>query len=271
VKNESAYTKKFAALLKKVKEAHQPAEPASTDPVTQLVVAYLQWNSSRKLATAAHEKLMKQMVDNNDLRVSHPHEIVNIIGEDYPRAHERAARMLEALQEIFVREHVVSIDGILAQGKKQAKAYLESLPGMVSYVSARVMLLSAGAHVIPVDDLLRDKLVAEEVVDPDATIEEVAAFIERQIKAGEALATHLALEEWSTVGGVRRTAPKPAPAAKPAAPAAKAVEARPAPAARPAEAKAAKPAAKKTETKSNAKPAPKTTKKTTKKSTKSRR
>jgi endonuclease III len=266
VKNESAYTKKFAALLKKVKEAHQPAEPASTDPVSQLVVAYLQWNSSRKLAIAAHEKIMKQMVDNNDLRVSHPHEIVNLIGEDYPRAQERAARMLEALQEIFVREHVVSLDGVMSQGKKQARIYLESLPGIVSYVTARVMLLSAGAHVMPVDDLLRDKLAAEDAVDPEASVEEVATFIERQIKAGEAVATHLALEEWSTVGGVRRTAPRPV-ASKPA-PAVKAAE--PKAAAKPV-ARKAEPVAKKTELKTNPTPTPKTTKKTTKKSTKSRR
>lgn len=217
MKNESAYTKKFVALLKKIKEAHQPAAFSEYDPVEHLVVAFLQWNSSRKLAEAAFTKLMAPMVDKNDLRVSHPHEIVALIGEDYPRADERAARLHESLQEIYNREHGVTLDSVSSQGKKQARTYLDSLPGMVSYVSSRVMLLSVNAHAIPVDDLLRDKLVSEEVVEPDATVEEISAFIERQVKSGEGIAAHLAMDEWSTVGGVRKTtsAPRKLPPAKP--------------------------------------------------------
>lgn len=268
MKNESAYTKKLTALLKKVKDAHQPSPHTPADPVTELVIAYLQWNSSRKLAHAAHDRLMKQMVDNNDLRVSHPHEIVNLIGSEYPRSEERAARLHEALQEIFNREHTVALEHLSSQGKKQARTYLDSLPGMVSYVSSRVMLISFGAHALPVDDLLRDKLIAEEAADPDASVEEVAAFLERQIKAGDALQYHLSLDEWSTAGGVKKTAGsyrKPAPAPLKISPA------KPAPA-KPVPSKAAaKPSAKsesKTSTSPTAKSSAKTTKKSTKKTTK---
>ena len=53
---------------------------------------------------------------NNDLRVSHPQEVVGLLGPRYPRVEERAARLHEALQEIFIREHAVSWIG-LEQGK----------------------------------------------------------------------------------------------------------------------------------------------------------
>lgn len=268
MKNESAYTKSWAALLKKVKDAHQAPEPIACDPVTQLVLAYLQWNSTRKLALAAHEKLMKQVVDNNDLRVSHPYELIQAIGEDYPHAEERAARLHEALQEIFVREHMVSLDAVLAQGKKQAKAYLENIPGMVSYVANRVMLLSAGAHVMPVDDVLRARLIGEEVVDSEASNEEIAAFLERQIKAGEAVQVHLLLEEWSTAGGIKRAlaAVEKVPVSRPPAP--KVVAEKPADD-KTAEKSDAKPlSGKSAESKTNPKTTPKSTSKTTKKSTK---
>lgn len=266
MKNESAYTKKFAALLKKVKDAHQPAEVSKHDPVEHLVIAFLQWNSSRKLAEAAFTKLMAPMVDSNDLRVSHPHEIVNLIGEDYPRAAERAARLHESLQEVYNREHGVSLDSLSAQGKKQAKTYLESLPGIVSYVVSRISLLSLGAHAVPVDDLLRDKLVTEEAVEPDATVEEISAFIERQIKSGEALAVHLALDEWSTVGGVRKTTSAPRKPIVKVAPVVKVeVKAEPKTSKKPTE----KPAASVTKKTTKA-PAKTITKKTTKKGTSSR-
>lgn len=196
MKNETAYVKTLTALLKKVRESQTPPPAPEHDPLTHLVLAFLQWNASRTLAEAAHERLMQQMVDHNDLRVSHPHEIVGLLGASYPRAEERAARLHESLQEIYNREHGVSLSAVVARGKKQARTYLESLPGMVGYVSSRVVLLGMGGHAMPVDDRLLARLVEEQAVSEQAGTDEVAAFLERQVKAGEAASLHLAFEEW---------------------------------------------------------------------------
>lgn len=196
MKNESSYVKKLAALLKKVRSANRAEPHPQRDPVTQLVVAYLEWNASRKSAKDAHARLTHVMVDNNDLRVSHPHEIVAVLGERYPRAQERAARLHEALQEIYLREHAIEVD-LADKTKKQARAYFDSLPGITQYVAAQVTLLACGGHAIPVDDHMVALLNEEGVVDPTATPEEVGAYLERHVKADDAAEVHLSMRAWA--------------------------------------------------------------------------
>lgn len=212
MKNASAYAKKLSALLRRLTKAHKLAEtPAPTEPVTQLVMGFLQWNATRKQAAAAYERLTKTLVDHNDLRVSHTHEIVALIGPNYPRAQERAARMHDALQEIFVREHAVSLSHLAEKSKKDARTYLDTLPGIPPYVAAQVVLLSFGGHAIPVDDHLAAVLKGDGVVDPSASVEEIESFIAHHVKAGDGPAVHHALQAWADT---RKPRPVPGAAEK---------------------------------------------------------
>jgi len=196
LKNESTYAKKFKSLFNRLKKKYsaEPHEPF--EPVTHLVVSMLQWNSTREAALAAHDRLMQELVDNNDLRVCHPHEIVEMIGRDYPQVEERAARLREILQEIFLREHATSLQSLEDKPKKEVRAYLESLPGMPSCVAAEVTLLCFGGHAFPVEERLLALLREEKVVDPEATLSVVQSFLERQIKAGTAVHAHAVLCRW---------------------------------------------------------------------------
>lgn len=213
MKNSTTYAKKLSALLRRLRKAHKLTEqPESTEPVTQLVLGFLQWNATRKQARTAYERITAQLVDHNDLRVSHSHEIIALLGSNYPRAEERAARMRDALQEIFVREHVVSLSHLHGKGKKEVRAYLDTLPGIPPYVAAQVLLLSFGGHAIPVDDHLADVLRGDGIVDPDATVEVIESFLEHQVRAGEGVAVHHALQTWADTRKPRK--PRPAAAAK---------------------------------------------------------
>lgn len=209
MKNEAAFAKKLTALLKKVRREYAAEAPPSRDPVTQLVVGFLEWNAPRKAARDAHNRLMAVMVDNNDLRVSHPHELVELIGLNYPRAEERAARMREVLQEIFIREHGVGLEGLAEKPKKQVRQYLDTLPGMPQFVAAQVYLLSFGGLAVPIDDRMVDLLRQEEAVDPDAPVEAIADFVEKHVKAEEAAELHLALQSWADAAHRPRAAAKP--------------------------------------------------------------
>ncbi len=215
MKNESSYVRKFASLFKKMPAA--PDAPPQRDPVTQMVVAFLQWEATRKQGESAFRRIMESMVDNNDLRVSHAQQIAAIIGENYPRAEERVARMKDAMQEIYVREHAIHPQSIAEKSKKDIRAYFDSLPGMTSYVSACVLLLSYGAHVVPVDQKLANLLKAQSVVDASATVEQIEGFLERYFKSGEALDAHLRLQAWGDESTRRPAKPeKPKKPAKPA-------------------------------------------------------
>ncbi len=201
MKNQTAYVKKMTALLKRVRQEYKVEAPPPRDPVTQMVVAFLEWNATPNAAREAYQRITAVLVDNNDLRVSHPHEVVELLGGKYARGPERAARLHEALQEIFVREHGMALEELGGKPKKQIRTYFDTLPGMTSFVAAQVVLLSFGGHCIPVDETLAEILHREGAVEPTAGVDEIAAFLEKLVKAGEATDTHLALQAWAVAGG----------------------------------------------------------------------
>lgn len=182
--------KKLASLLKRLKPKD---EPAQRDPVDQLVVSFLNWETTRRNAEGAFERLMGKMVDVNELRVSFEPEVVELIGGDYPLAAQRVMRMREALNEVYLREHDVKMSTIAGKGKKEQRAYLESLPATPQYVAAQVALISFGVAAIPVDNKLIALLTREEVLEGDARPEQVESFILKNTKAEDALDTHLRL------------------------------------------------------------------------------
>jgi endonuclease III len=197
LKNEGTYTKKFNGLLRKIKTAHRGQVPDEVEPVTQLIISFLEYNATRSMASKAFENVMAQMVDINDLRITLPKELIAIIGDGYPEVQERIVRMRESLYEIYRREHCVSMESIRGRNKKQVANYLQTLPGMVPYVSSQVMLLNYGFHAVPIDDRMAEMLRSEGVVDEHSTTEDISHFIERLVKSGDGVAVHAAMRAWA--------------------------------------------------------------------------
>jgi endonuclease III len=199
LKNESTYAKKFAAELRQIKSKHKTDAPPELDLVTQMVMGFLEWNATRKSALEAHDRLMEVLVDNNDLRVSLPNEIGALIGADYPQLNVRISRLRETLHEIYVREYDVTLDHLIGKNKKQVRTYLETLPGITPYVVNQIMLLNFGFHAMPVDDFMLELFKKDDVVDPDASVEDVAKYLEKIVKAGDGVDIHSAMRAWADV------------------------------------------------------------------------
>lgn len=189
--------KKLAALVRRLRQRHKIEAPDPLDPVTRLTMSFLQWETSRRRAEQAFDDLMGTLVDINELRVTFEPELLESIGKDYPLSEERLMRLRSALNEIYVREHDVRMHSIENKNKKEQRAYLETLPGIVPYVTAQVMLLSFGSHAIPVDHRLVQLLAHEKVVDESTSVLEVEAFLTRQIKASDAISVHQTLQAWA--------------------------------------------------------------------------
>ena len=262
-KQADAAGKKFTALLKKAVAAHSGEDPPPRDPVAQLVVGFLQWRSTRRAADDAFVALMDALIDINDMRASHAHELVALIGDDYPDATERIIRLKQSLHGVYLREHDVQMHSIAGKGKKEQRAYLDSLYGMTPFAAAQVTLLSFGGHALPVDEKLVMLLEREGALPENLDAASAESFLLRQIKAGDTLEAHLALQAWAdksrakfpptttpvsaklqappvgTPGAARAATPAPAaakraPAAEPAKkPAAKKAPAKKAPAKKP--------------------------------------
>ena len=203
MKGSAEYARRLNTLLRKIRSAHASDPYEADDPIGQLIYAFLHWNVPRRSADAAMSRIRQQTVDHNDLRVSHTHEIVLLLGERYPAGHERATRMREALHEIFNRQHTLSLHKLIGKPKKEVRHYLEQLPGMAPFVAAHVSLVVFSGHAVPVDDRLCDLLRAEEVVNPDLSLAQVTGFLERNVRADDAAETHAALTAWVDAGANR--------------------------------------------------------------------
>lgn len=202
--------KNLAALLKKLKRPEEGevaagssvmtlcpviGDDSSSDPVQELVYSMLLWEAGANKATTAARRLCEGVVDVNELRSCLEDEIVRLIGPRYPKAAERAARLRAALHQIFGDGNTVSLARLESMSKREARSYLESIEGVPSFVSARVLLMSLGGHAFPLDRRLHRLLADAGAIDVDPFNETAGAWVERQIRAGESLDAYLGLEQ----------------------------------------------------------------------------
>jgi len=211
VKQAVEYERNLARILKKSARSRSRELPDADNPVAVLVLSCLLWECTPTKALAGYKRLREQVVDFNDLRVCLPHETMARLGERYPLALERAHRLRASLNDLYAREHAVSLDRLAHMGKKEVKRYLDSLEGMVPYVSARVALLSFDVHGVPVDESLRGALIAAGAADPTHDVMELGHWLTRHVRAGEGAAAHAKLQEWCAAHSRRGESPKSRP------------------------------------------------------------
>lgn len=198
-------SKAFEALLKRLRSEHgdPPPDPAhegrpeSASPLLwQLVFSILAWEASPARAVAACKRLHAEVIDYNELRVCLPDEIATIIGERYSRAIERATRLRSTLNDLFRRQHAVSLDHLTTMNKRDARAYLESLEGCPAYAAARVTLFELDGHAMPVDHRLMNALGAHHALPETDDVHTASTWLERQLRTGEAKQAAQLLEAW---------------------------------------------------------------------------
>ena len=156
-----AKTKKISAteagkalkrLLGKAKNAENPF-PGVTDATQVLIQSFLvwEWNGSRASSTWA--RMVEDVTDLNELRVTVVDDYLEYFGGGCPAAEERADRLRATLRGVFHREHSTDLSGPAGGPKKEFREYLDSLEGMTPFVAARTALIAAGSHAVPVDEV----------------------------------------------------------------------------------------------------------------------
>ena len=197
-----AKTKKISAteagkalkrLLGKAKNAENPF-PGVSDATQVLIQSFLVWEWNGARASSTWARMVEDVTDLNELRVTVVDDYLEYFGGGCPRAEERADRLRATLRGVFHREHSTDLSGPAGGPKKEFREYLDSLEGMTPFVAARTALIAAGSHAVPVDERTLRLLVKSGVVDPDATIESASQTMSRLVTAAQGLDTHLALQ-----------------------------------------------------------------------------
>ncbi len=211
------HAKNLAALLKRLKARYEPAPPPKRSPMDELLFGLLLWEATTPKAEAALKRLRDAHVDDNDMRVTRPHEIAASLGKLYPKAEERSARLHAVLSDIYKREHNVTLTPVMAMSKRDAAKYIETLSGLPLFASARWQLLVHESHHMPVDDRMFSRLLAAGVVEEGDDVEKAAGVLQRHVKHEDALQAHLLLQAWSEDPDSEPSATPSKSASKPAA------------------------------------------------------
>ncbi|MGA2069987.1 MAG: hypothetical protein ABSG97_01450 [Sedimentisphaerales bacterium] len=182
MKDSKEYSKKIQKLyrsLKKKPGKHTPVE--FDEPVDALVFAIVSENLTESQAQTAMKKLKDYFVDWNDLRVATIEEIGEVLGQDVPAARNIGATLVSALNAVFEKHNMLSLQSLRKLGKRPAKLLLEKLGGVTPFVVDYCMLTSMQGHAIPLTPKMIEYLKTSQLINTEAAYEEIEGFLCRLI------------------------------------------------------------------------------------------
>lgn len=220
MKDGTRYASRLKGVFTRLRKGVEAPPAAPEDPLRRLGISIFSENGNENAAVRAVDRMFKTLVDWNEVRVSTPTEIVAASGLGVNDGPPRTARLIEALRGIYTRENRVSLDFLKEMPRRECRQFLEKLDGLSPYTTASIILWSLGGHAIPVDERLMSALRASDLVHPEATLEEVQAFLERNVSAADAREFCVAIRRLVDEGPIeveKKSAAKPAKGEKPAA------------------------------------------------------
>jgi endonuclease III len=169
----------------------QPPAVAVTHPVEHALRTILSEEATSEQVDQAMARIRRHFVDLNDLRVSRPREIREVLGANFPRSGQKARVMPRILDQVFKQFNSMVWDFLHEMGKVEARAYFEKLEDVRPFVAAVLARDCTGAHAFPVDGDVARVLGRLGILDPSSHSEaEMQAFLERAVKANRAYEVH---------------------------------------------------------------------------------
>ncbi len=187
MKDGTRYAERLKKACAKLRKPATMAEfPEWSDPVRALAIGVLGTDFGEERAERLLNHALTTMVDWNEIRVSNALELSKTINDSSPGSMDRCRNLIDAIQAVYDRENVISLERLKSTGRREAKHYLETLKGVDEYAVATIVLWSLGGHAIPVSNRLLAALRKADLVNPTASRAEVQAFLERNVAASEA-------------------------------------------------------------------------------------
>jgi endonuclease III len=207
MKNATKHADDLKHLYKRLLRDGKPAAIEPMEPLDALVRGAMSYDVSDTRAQEAMRAIGKEFVDLNELRVATDLEIQELLGQRYPAIEQRVAMITQALNNIFEREHTMSLNRLKTVSKREARQFLRELPEIHPFVEAYVMLMSLEGHAFPVDDAIVAVLRENEIVEENTALDEAQRFVEHHLKAEEAYEFYALVRVASQDGNKRKSKP----------------------------------------------------------------
>ena len=200
MKNSKEYSQKVYKLYRSLKRKHPKAKKVIYDePVDALIYAIISERMSEKAAHSAMKKFTDYFFDWNDLRVSRPEEIVELLCGDTAVTRDITLSLTKVLGAVFEKYNLVSLKALGKIGKRPARQTLEKMNGLSRFVVSYCMLTSLQGHAIPLTKKMIDYLKSEQLIHPDSDEQQIEGFLARQISAENAYEFYTLLRRQSEV------------------------------------------------------------------------
>lgn len=185
MKNAGKHADELKSLTKRLVKEYKPDDRQPQEPLKALVRAAMSFDVSDSRASEAMRAIETEFVDLNELRVATDLEIQELLGVKYPEIEKRVAMITQSLNNIFEREHTLSLDRLKTISKRDARQFLRELPDIHPFVEAYVMLYGFDGHSFPVDDEILEFLGDQEILEEGTNLEDAQKFVEHHLKAEE--------------------------------------------------------------------------------------
>jgi endonuclease III len=185
MKNATKHADELKSLTKRLLKDHKPEPRQPQEPLKALVRAAMSFDMPDAKADEAMRLIDREFVDLNELRVATDLEIQELLGVRYPSIERRVEMITRSLNNIFEREHTLSLDRLKTISKRDARQFLRELPEIHPFVEAYVMLFAFDGHAFPVDDEIVGYFREQGVVEDESNLDEAQRFVEHHLKAEE--------------------------------------------------------------------------------------
>jgi endonuclease III len=185
MKNATKHADDLKSLHRKLVKEWKPAAKEPQEALRALVRGAMSYDVPDSKAAEALKHIQEEFVDLNELRVATDLEIAELLGNRYPAIEKRVAMITLALNNIFEREHTMSLDRLAGISKRDARQFLRDLPEIHPFVEAYVMLHAFDGHCFPMDNEILNLLRENEIVDEQTSLDEAQRFVEHHLKAEE--------------------------------------------------------------------------------------
>ena len=185
MKNAGKHADDLRALMKRLVKEYKPTERQPQEPLKALVRGAMSFDVADARVDEVMRHIDTEFVDLNELRVATDLEIQEMLGAKYPDIERRVAMITQSLNNIFEREHTMSLDRLKTISKRDARQFLRELPEIHPFVEAYVMLFGFDGHAFPTDDETLEFLKGHHVVEDSTSLDECQRFVEHHLKAEE--------------------------------------------------------------------------------------
>jgi endonuclease III len=195
MKNATKHAEELRSLMKRLLREHKPEPRQTQEPLQALVRAAMSFDMPDAKADEAMRHIEREFVDLNELRVATDLEIQELLGTRYPAIERRVEMITRSLNNIFEREHTLSLDRLKTVSKRDARQFLRELPDIHPFVEAYVVLFAFDGHAFPLDDDTLEYLREQGIVEDGASLDDAQRFIEHQLKAEECFDLYAAIRK----------------------------------------------------------------------------